>query len=275
MFGSLFFIFWRIVEITFLIPIIGMLVRTATCDIRNSRYIRLLTTANSAGLLRRRLRQEQPADPVLHPRSFHRQRHRRLLGPRHADPPLDHQALRGLRRLRRRLLLRRLRRRRLPAALHRQPELRALGRRRRLRLAGALWLLWRAYRQPAVVRPRQDVRHAQDVLRARHHGDRLLLLDRRLRALHAPPRPRGRRSRDQGDDDDRAPQEPQQQAGALAAPELVGPAAAVCGVGRLADFFGIKQKCGKKMTDRLLIFFFFTISHCDLGASRLKEISIS
>lgn len=29
MFGSLFFIFWRIVEITFLIPIIGMLVRTA------------------------------------------------------------------------------------------------------------------------------------------------------------------------------------------------------------------------------------------------------
>lgn len=74
MIGEVLFIFWRLTEIVFLIPIIGMLVcLVLTLD----ETIRILT--KRPGLLRQRLPQRQPAHSHLHSRSLHRQHYRCLL----------------------------------------------------------------------------------------------------------------------------------------------------------------------------------------------------
>lgn len=146
MIASVFFIFNRLVEIVFLIPIIGMLVCPRPIlyippqpSMSSSLQVSLLTI--QPGLLRQWLHQSKHADPLLHPGPLHRQHNRHLLGPRYPNPPLNNKALRNLRRLHRPLLLRRFRRRSLPAPLHRKRRLRKLARRLRLDLTGPIRLL--------------------------------------------------------------------------------------------------------------------------------------
>ena len=144
MIASVFFIFNRLVEIVFLIPIIGMLVRSipsSPVPVPNQSSL-----TNHTGLLRRWLHQSKHADPILHLGPLHRQHHRRFLGRRHSDPVINHEALCNLRRLHRPLLLRCIRRSRLPAALHRQCRLRKLERRLRLDLPGSIRLVRPAHR---------------------------------------------------------------------------------------------------------------------------------
>lgn len=145
MIGSIFFIFNRLTEITFLIPIIGMMVRPLPSP--SDRPDQTLT--NNTGLLRRRLPQSQHDNTALYPRPLYRLRNRRLLVRRHSNPALDHQALRFIRLLRRPPLLRRLHRRRIPAALHRKRQLRRLGRRQRLQRTRPIRIPWSANEQPA------------------------------------------------------------------------------------------------------------------------------
>lgn len=100
MIGSLFFIFNRMVEITFLIPIIGIMVSQCLFLARMAntpKTIHILNIPRCAGLLRRRLPQSQHAHTTLHPGPLHRQRDRRLLGHRYLDPLLSDQALSLLR----------------------------------------------------------------------------------------------------------------------------------------------------------------------------------
>lgn len=127
MIGSIFFIFNRLTEITFLIPIIGMMVRPLTLGLATLKTDQTLTS--NTGLLRRRLPKSQHDNTPIHPRPLHSLRNRRLLVHRHSNPARDHQAFRLIRLLRRPPLLRRLHRRRIPAALHRKRRLRRLGRR--------------------------------------------------------------------------------------------------------------------------------------------------
>lgn len=82
MIGSFFFICNRLVEIIFLIPIIGMLVRLTyqTHPPQLSGCTGMSLDSNmKAGLLYRRISQGQCDHPDLHPRAFHRQHYRRLL----------------------------------------------------------------------------------------------------------------------------------------------------------------------------------------------------
>ena len=176
MIGSVFFIFNRLVEIVFLIPIIGMMVSSSDCLTDRPRGIRL--TKNKTGLLRRRLRKSKPNHPNLHPHPLHNQRHRHLLVRRHPNPPRNHQTLRDIRRLRRPPLLWRLHRGRLPTPLHRQRRLRQLARRLgHLHLTGPVWGVRRTHGEPPRKGSEQDLRDAEGVLCDWDHGDAVFPLD--------------------------------------------------------------------------------------------------
>lgn len=124
MIGSIFFVFNRLVEIVFLIPIIGMLV----CGIILELYLK---KTNKIGLLHRRIPQIQPNHSSLNPRPLHRLRGSHLLVPGHPNPTELDQTLRDLRCLRGPVLLRRLHRLRLRTTLHWLRKLQPLVRRLR------------------------------------------------------------------------------------------------------------------------------------------------
>lgn len=170
MIGSVFFIFNRLVEIVFLIPIIGMLVRSISPNQHT-----LEPPLTTPGILRRRLPKSKPANPTLHPGSIHRQHNRHILGRGHPNPLLNNQTLSHLRRLRGPPLLRRLHRSRLPTALHSERRLRQLARGLSLGLPGPIRILRRTH-QP-LTGCQQDMRDAEGVVRAGNHGDGLLFLD--------------------------------------------------------------------------------------------------
>lgn len=143
MIGSVFFIFNRLVEIVFLIPIIGMLVcPLLTSPISNTPPSLPLMMSLNIGLLRERLSESKPADPTIYPGPLHRQRNRRLLGHRHANPLLNNKAIRNLRRVHGPALRRRLYCSRLRAPFYHQRQLCQLAWRLRLDLSGSIRLLW-------------------------------------------------------------------------------------------------------------------------------------
>lgn len=90
MIASVLFIFTRIVQIVFLIPIIGMMVSPQSksqSDPQEPKHE--LIAIDGAGLLCQWLPQCQHHHAGLHPSTFHCQRDRRLLVPGHRHPLPD------------------------------------------------------------------------------------------------------------------------------------------------------------------------------------------
>jgi len=138
-------------------------------------------------VVRRWLRQEQPAHAGLRHGSLHRQRASCSLGPRYPPPSFQCQTLCPLHLLRRSLLLRCIHRRYLSAARHCLLLLFQLPLQFLLRFFGPVRIRRRRERKPTERTPQPDLLVAEDCVCIRAHEYHVLFPHIHLSLSHASP----------------------------------------------------------------------------------------